>query len=131
MTEKGKFIKSLGFVLLTFLLVGLLLFGTQSCGKQGPTIEDFSEKLKEKGFHVETTVDPYAGMLKAENGKRVFVNGERLEVYKFSSPNSKAAKNIAESGVNGQKAIKNGPLILFVKESHPSWGEIKKTFKSL
>jgi len=72
MTEKGNFIKSLGFVLLTFLLGGLLLFGAQSCSKQGPTIEGFSEKLKEKGFQVETTVDPYAGMLKAEKGERVF-----------------------------------------------------------
>lgn len=138
MTEKSKLLKSLGFIVLTLVLFSLFVVGIQSCGNHGPSIQEFTQELKNEGFKTEVKPDPYAGMLKAEYGKRVFLleNGtrSRLEIYRFdlSSPSAKESiQTIATDGMNGKQAIRNGPLLLFDKKSHPRWKEIRKIFNSL
>lgn len=119
---------------LSILFTIAILTIVQSCGSSGPTIDQFKTQLESEGFEVKQEAAPYYSILKADGGKRLFVKGQRFEVYRFDLSKEiaeESIRKISSKGMNGKPAIRNGPLLLFKKPGHPDWQTIKTMFQNL
>ncbi|MDB4977924.1 MAG: hypothetical protein JWM56_110 [Candidatus Peribacteria bacterium] len=77
--------------------------------------------------------EKYYGILAAENGFGVSINGIDVEVYQFNTSigsGQKALDAIIKEGLMGSPVYKNGDLILVENKSHPKWNEILSSFQS-
>lgn len=102
--------------------------------KQKLEVEALEQALEKKGFEIGEKTEKMYGVIKANDGYGLEINGESIEIYEYNTgitSGEEAIEKMVEDGVMGQRAIRRKNLLMLVEEDHPKWDTIKQTFKGL